>query len=159
MHPRTQATLDKLNEVQWFRNIGVCDTSAAEILKSWAEAMESCRSSEWKELRAEAANQYRERLAECCPERLNKWNEIVRAIKPSVEAVVAEKTRVVVEENNLPQDFVNAVRWDILHLCMEAEYFDVYPPAFFTSQAFWYVQGHFPCGWKGKCPEGMLVIY
>lgn len=159
MHPRAQATLAKLNEVQWFRNAGVRDTSAAEILTSWDEAMESCSSSNWKELRAEAANQYRERLAECCRERLAGWNEIVRAIKPSVEAIVEEQTRAVVAQFSLPQDFINAVRWDVLHLCMEAEYFDVYPPGFFTSQAYWYVQGHFPCGWKGKCPEGTLVIY
>jgi hypothetical protein len=59
----------------------------------------------------------------------------------------------------VPGAFVDTVDWDILHVCMEAEYADVYPPGFFASQAFWYVQGHFPCGWEGEFPAGRLVLY
>lgn len=31
---------------------------------------------------------------------------------------------------------------------MEAEYADIFRPAFYASQAYWYVKGHFPCGWE-----------
>ena len=81
------------------------------------------------------------------------------ALKPVTQALVREKTKRVIEENDLPKVFLDTVDWDILHLCMEAEYADVYPPGFFASQAFWYVKGHFPCGWKGEFPKGKLVIY
>jgi hypothetical protein len=65
----------------------------------------------------------------------------------------------VIDANSLGQAFVNAVRWDILHLAMEAGFADVYPPGFFASQAYWYACGHFPCGWRGKFPQGKLIIY
>jgi hypothetical protein len=55
--------------------------------------------------------------------------------------------------------FENMVQWDILHVCMEAEYADVYPPGFYASQAYWYVKGHYPCGWQGEFPKGKLIIY
>ena len=42
---------------------------------------------------------------------------------------------------------------------MEAEFADVYPPGFYASQAYWYVKGHFPCGWQGEFPNGTLIIY
>ncbi len=36
---------------------------------------------------------------------------------------------------------------------------DVYPPGFYASQAYWYASGHFPCGWRGKVPQGKLIVY
>jgi hypothetical protein len=159
MHPRTTATLDELKRAQWFRRVGVRDTDAAVVLSSWYEAVESCSSPEWENLCLEAANQYRARLAERSPERLEKWNDLVAELKPVTMALVNEKTRQVIQENDLPKTFLDAVNWDILHLCMEAEYADVYQPGFFASQAYWYVKGHFPCGWQGEFPNGKLIIY
>lgn len=159
MHPRTEATLEKLRQPQWFRCVGVRDTDSADVLSSWAEAIEHCSSIEWENLCLEAANQYRERLAERSPEQFKKWNDIALEIKPAAHALVQEKTKQVIEENNLPTVFLDTVDWDIVHLCMEAEYADVYPPGFFASQSYWYVKGHFPCGWKGEFPKGKLIIY
>jgi len=106
-----------------------------------------------------ASNEYRQRLAERSPERFRKWNEIVVEVKPFAQALVREKVESVVKEHDLPKVFVDTVDWDILHLCMEAEYADIYPPGFYASQAYWYLNGHFPCGWEGEFPEGKLVIY
>lgn len=159
MHPRTKATLEQLRQVQWFHRVGVRDTDAAEVLSSWYEAIESCSSPEWEDLCLEASNQYCARLAEKSPQQFQKWNDIAVEIKPVAQALVREKTKQVVEENDLPKAFVDTVDWDIVHLCMEAEYADVYPPGFFASQAYWYLKGHFPCGWEGEFPKGKLVIY
>jgi hypothetical protein len=126
---------------------------------SWPEAVESCSSPEWEDLCLEAANQYRERLIERSLARYAKWNDVVLAIKPLTQALVREKTKDVIARNNLPEVFLQTVDCDILHLCMEAEYADVFPPGFYASQAYWYVKGHFPCGWRGAFPQGRLVIY
>lgn len=159
LHPRTEATLEKLRQAKWFRCVGVHDTEAAKVLSSWYEAIESCSSPDWEELCMEAANQYRERLAERSPEQFRRWNEIVLEIKPRVQVLVLEKTKQVLEENDLSKVFVDTVNWDILHVSMEAEYAEIYPPGFFASQAHWYTKGHFPCGWHGEFPNGKLVIY
>jgi hypothetical protein len=159
MHSRTIATLDKLRHAEWFRCVGVQDTDAAEVLSSWSEAISSSSSIEWENLCLEAANQFCERLLERAPQRFEKWNEIANEIKPVSHMLVLEKTKQVIEENNLPKSFLDTVNWDIAHLCMEAEYADVFPPAYYASQAYWYMQGHFPCGWRGKFPLGKLVIF
>ena len=159
MHPRTVATLEKLRQVQWFCCVGVHDTDAAQVLSSWSEAIESCSSTEWEELCMEAANQYREKLVKKSPLQFQKWNDIVLEIKPIVQGVVIENTKQVLEKNCLPKSFTDAVNWDILHLCMEAEYADVLQPGFFASQAYWYMKGHFPCGWQGEFPSGKIIVY
>jgi len=159
MHPRTLASLDQLRAADWFRNVGICDAENAIVLGSWAEAIASCSSTNWENLCLEAANQYCERLVERSPDRFSAWNDVANDVKPSVVALVAEKAAHVVAAHALPKVFVDTVNWDILHLAMEAEFADVYPPGFYASQAFWYLNGHFPCGWDGAFPEGTLVVY
>ena len=160
MRRRTEDTLERLRQEEWFRNVGVRDTEAATVLGSWHDAIESCSSHEWEELCLEAVNQYRARLIERSPADYEKWNDVVVSVKPASQALVRERTQSVITRNNLPKVFLDTVDWDILHLCMEAEFADIYPPGFYASQAYWYMKGHFPCGWTGPFPQGgKLVIY
>jgi hypothetical protein len=160
MQPRTIATLDQLEAFDWFEQVGA-RTQSVEIvsLKSWSEAMECLSDPVWENLCIEAANQYRERLQERAPDRFQQWNSIVEETKVRTVPLVRRKLSKVMSANNLPSLFEDSVQWDILHLCMEAEYADVYPPGFYASQAYWYTQGHFPCGWKGDFPKGKLVVF
>jgi hypothetical protein len=159
MHPRTKATLGKLEKANWFSCVGIKDATKAIILSSWHEAIEYCSSAEWENLGLEAANRYRERLLERSKERFNQWNDIVTQLKPVTESFVRRKIEVVVREHELPKVFEDTVQWDILHVCMEAEFADVYQPGYYASQAFWYINGHFPCGWDGEFPNGRIIIY
>lgn len=158
MQSRTVATLDELEKTAWFSHVGVKDTGTI-VLSSWQEAIERCSSAEWENLYVEASNQYRERLVERSKERFAKWNDIVVQLKRTTVPFVRRKIEAVVREHKLPKVFENMVQWDILGACMEAEYADVYPPGFYASHAYWYVKGHFPCGWHGDFPKGILVIY
>ncbi|OQB80449.1 MAG: hypothetical protein BWX88_04549 [Planctomycetes bacterium ADurb.Bin126] len=92
-------------------------------------------------------------------ERFQLWNQLATELRPIAVALATEKTKAVLEENELPETFLDTVKWDILHLLMEAEYADIYPPGFYASQGYWYVHGHFPCGWQGDFPKGTLIIY
>jgi hypothetical protein len=70
-----------------------------------------------------------------------------------------EKTREVIQLNLLPPEIFASVYWDVGHIFLEAEYADVYPPTFYASQAYWYLKGHFPCGWSGAFPAGKVIVY
>jgi hypothetical protein len=159
MHPRTIVTLQTLEEADWFSCVGLKDAEAAIVLSSWDEAIAHCASPEWEDLCLEAANQYRTRLVERSRERFAKWNDVVDDVKKTTLSFVRRKIEAVVRKHNLPKVFEDTVQWDILHLCMESEYADVCPPGFYASQAYWYVKGHFPCGWKEDFPKGVLVVY
>jgi hypothetical protein len=163
MHPRTVATLEQLEKANWFTNVGtyagVEDRSKFILLSSWKEAIEHCGSVEWENLCLEAANQYRERLLERSKERWRQWNEIADEVVKTTVPFVKARIEGVVKEHKLPKVFEDMVQWDILHVCMEAEYADVYPPGYYASQAYWYVKGHYPCGWEGEFPKGKLIIY
>lgn len=160
MRPRTLATLEQLRNADWFANVGAPAAAEVVALADWPSAIASCASPEWEDLCLEAANQYRHRLCERSPEAFSTWNDVVDTVKPSTTALVHDKTCEVIAAHNLPDVFLDTVNWDILHLCMEAEFADVYPPSFYASQAYWYERGRFPCGWDGPFPEGgRLVIF
>ena len=159
MHPRTIATLDRLEKASWFSRVGINEGSAIVLVASWLAAIEQCSSFEWEDLRLVALNQYRVRIAERSSERLGFWNEIVRELKKITGPLLDRNIAAVVRDHALPEIFKIRVRSDITCACMEAEYADVCPPGFYTSIGHWYVNGHFPCGWWGAFPQGKLVIY
>ena len=159
MHPRTIATLEQLRSAEWFSNTGGPASHRVITVSSWQEAIESCQSEEWQELLLEAANRYSEAVLRRSKERFRQWNDVAHEVKSATEPLVQQKIASVVEQNRLPKVFADTVSWDISHCCMESEYADVFEPGFFASQAFWYVNGRFPCGWVGSFPEGRLRIY
>ena len=160
LHPRTIETLKELDAAEWFSAVGSEEaTDSVLVVSSWSEAIRSCSAPEWEGLLLEAANQYRERLQERSPDELASWNARVRIVKEATIPLVEKKVRKVARTNDLPQVFLDTVNWDILHICMEAEFAHVHPPGFYASQAYWYVKGHFPCGWQGRFPGGQLVVY
>jgi len=78
--------------------------------------------------------------------------------RPYTSSILSILSKVAVA-NKLPKSFEDTVQWDILHLAIESEYSDIFPPGFYASQAYWYLKGHFPCGWEGNFPKGKLVVY
>ncbi len=130
-----------------------------DFVNSWDEAIESCSTLDWENLTLEAANQLRERIREKSKERFNQWNMICEIVKSFSDALVNDKIRGIMESNNIPEIFHRCVRWDILHLCMEAEYADIVKPSFFAALSFYYYNGHFPCGYSGTFPKGRFVVF
>src|ERR1700722_8211369 len=159
MHQRTIATLDRLEKADWFSCVGMDESKLARVLSSWQEAIDHCTLVEWKDVRLEAANQYRLHLLERAKDRFRKWNEIAVEVRSVTEPFVLRKIEAVARKENLPKEFEHAVGWDIAHLCMESEYADVHAPGFYTGMAYWYTVGHFPCGWEGGFPGGHPIIY
>jgi hypothetical protein len=105
------------------------------------------------------ANQLREVILEVSKQRFVLWNKIAGDVRQAVIPFVSRKIAAVVRANGLPAALQDQVEWDIIHICMEADYADVVAPGFYARQRHWYIEGHFPCGWEGRFPAGRLIIY
>jgi hypothetical protein len=159
MNERVRATLGELEQAQWFHAVGQQDTKAAIVLASWEAAVLSCTSAEWENLLLEAANRYRSQLLRFSKPRFVQWNEVVVSLKRYTEPFVQRKMHEAIHSFAVPGAIESAVQWDVLHVAAEAEFADVCPPGFYASQAYWYVKGHFPCGWQGAFPEGKVLLF
>lgn len=163
MQPSTKATLEQLEKANWFSRVGSLDginhPDKIVMLKTWQDAVEQCSTVEWENLCLEAQNQYRMRLLERNKDRYLQWNDVVDKLKTTIIPFVQRKIETVVNQHDLPKVFEDTVQWDILAVCMESEFADVYPPGFFASNAYWYMKGHFPCGWEGEFPNGKIIVF
>lgn len=158
-HGRTIATLDKLEAVTWFEKVGVKEFVNVLHVGSWQEAMRAAASPNWEDLTLEMANQLREKILKVDKKRFEEWNEAVTTIKKFSNALVFDKTFAVLAEFSLGNPFLHSVQWDILHLCMEAEFGDIVEPGFYHAIAFYYLKGHFPCGVSGDAPDLIQVVF
>jgi hypothetical protein len=159
MEQRTKEALQDLRHSQWFNRVGDVDSPSVRIIKSWEEAAILCSNIDWENVLLDGANGYRDRLREVTPRLLDTWNDRVARVRPECDEIARVKTLPVRQLHNMPAEFEWAVRWDIINYAMECEYADVCSPGFFTRQAYWYLNGHFPCGWEGPFPQGRLIIY
>jgi hypothetical protein len=159
MNRTTLAIFEDLKKANWFSQVGVRDAAAAIVLSSWQEAIAHCSSAEWEDLTLDMANYYSGQVAEQSKERYLEWNDVVDDLKKILIPFVRGKIERVVRANKLPKIFEDTVQWDVLFICMETEYADVCPPGFYGKLAFWYLKGHFPCGWRGVFPQGMQIVY
>jgi len=159
VHPRTLATLEQLRPILWFSNVGNRNSKAVVILSSWEEAIEFCTGEKWRHFTNEASNQLSLALFKSDKAMFNRWNEVAEELKRATIPLVREKIGSVVVSNSLPIEFEDCVQWDILGLCMESEYADIVKPGFFAALGYWYMVGHFPCGWEGEEGTGKLIVY
>lgn len=165
LNPTTTATLNDLESANWFVNVGkplaVDPLFVDKVIacKSWNQAIEQSSSTKWGNIQIEAGNALSSRVIAAKSERFHVWNDLVDNLKPLAVDLVGRKICSVVAEHKLPNAFRHTVEWDILHLLLEAEYSDIVKPTFFAAQAYWYASGRFPCGWKGRFPQGQLIVY
>lgn len=161
MHPCTIATIEQLRQSVWFSRVGFRDAPhTAQFVSSWREAIESCSTWDWENYQLEAANLYCEALFAKDPVQFADWNHHVIAVRPEALDIAREKCAPIISTLQERGRFVESVEWDMIHLLVEAEYSDVIEPNFFGRLGWWYVNGHFPCGWTGPFSvEGRLVVY
>jgi len=77
-----------------------------------------------------------------------------------LDSLTLEKWVPYQEEHSLDVAVVYSAEWNILAALMENSYLESGHQCFFFLELLWvYEAGHFPCGWRGKWPQGKLVVY
>ncbi|HWB60633.1 MAG TPA: hypothetical protein VG733_14155 [Chthoniobacteraceae bacterium] len=162
LQPETYATLKQLQEAEWFDCVGrflIIEDEPVEVVTSWEEAMECCTSQEWDWALLESGNIFRGKIRTVSMDELRTWNARVEKVRPLAMSLVNEKTRLTKEQFDLPDVFESNTYAQILMVLMEAEYSQIVAPGNFSKLELLFLNGHFPCGWRGEFPDGELIIY
>lgn len=87
------------------------------------------------------------------------WNTTVRTIKANYLPKILDKIQVAIGDNNLPEEVMQDIRFNVLNIFM-AEFYSAYYVSEFSKQLLEiYLSGHLPCGWHGKYPDGMIMMF
>jgi len=155
----------RVKAIDWFVNCGkptALDlTMNIEQVKTWNQAMKSCKSLKWETVELEAQNQLTLWLHLHDHGEYQKWNKVVDAHKKAViNPLKKNKIEPFQTKAGLNVSLVHSVQWDVLGALMENSYMNSGHSVFFFFELLLvYESGHFPCGWKGRWPKGNLIVF
>lgn len=162
MNLPTLATIEDLKKFRWFSLVGKPlreDTSSAISVKTYGQMIESIDSNSWMNLRIQALNRITNSVREYDIDLFRSWNAIAKEIMP-ISREIADAAIEHMDFRLTDREIISKqVYWDIHHLLIEAEYSSIIEPGLFSYISYWYSVGHLPCGWRGRAPNGNLLVY
>lgn len=160
INAETENLLQRIAISGLFRNSGhFNDQVSALHVASWEEAIERIGTLEWENYCLEHKNHLTESLFQRERAIFQKWNKVVREIKPKMSAAIGSRIEAIQDAYDLPKVFRDTVEWDILTALLEEQYSQYVPRYFYTDMLQWYLRGHFPCGYDGDYPNGRFIVY
>lgn len=89
----------------------------------------------------------------------NYWNENVILVKEKYLPPILESINRAIKDKDYSAEMIFSIRQNILMIIISDYYSDYYESIFFKNLLEVYLSGHIPCGWKGKYPEGKIIVY
>ncbi len=157
MNRKTRDILSELESYLWFSNVGNrSEVGDVTFVDSWGAAVASCASRKWEDFQQDIHNYYIRKVGAHIHEGAERWNAVLSEVESRLAVHAFPVVEKMASNLELPQVFVDSVRWDVLGICMEVEFSDITPPFFFAAIVReCYRSGHFPCGWDGPdLPDG-----
>lgn len=87
------------------------------------------------------------------------WNKAVNIIKEEYLPPILDKIKKLIGEKNYSLELMPYISYNVLDILMADFYSNFYESVFFKNLSEIYLSGHIPCGWKGKYPEGKIMVY
>jgi hypothetical protein len=162
MKTNTSELLLRLEMADWFCNAGQPLESSPDVaqVSTWGEALEVCATQASDDARLEAQNELTVQLSARHGAAYKLWNTKVAELKPLVGKLMDKKLAMSAVRGRVPKEpgnnFVDALRWELLGLCVAHEYEDAVSLTKYRELfEYWFFAGHFPCGWIGEVPDDM----
>ncbi|SFE54707.1 hypothetical protein SAMN04487969_103327 [Paenibacillus algorifonticola] len=153
---------EQIAEIAWFSKCGE-ETDLTlhydfSFVNNWKEAEKSLNS-RWDNFKLEIRNGLTVSLHKEYLEAYRQWNSITIEAKKLLKNGALNDISLFAKNNNLNESVYESVEWDLLTAMMEYAYSPYIEPGFYTELLKVYQSGHIPCGWKGKWPEGQLLVF
>ena len=118
------------------------------------------KSIKWENICLEEIGNLTGFLAVNHPDKYNLfWNQLVEEIKVKLIPHVESQLNVLLQNGAITKNIVDSVLFDIINIVMTFSYSEFFNSDFYTEMYKIYMDGHLPCGWKGKYPQGQIEIY
>lgn len=156
MSPAVKAKLNSILKYPFFSSVGQPLPPTLSRVNTWESAAKTCGFLKWRNNKLMARNALQDGITSQFPkpgmwERLQEWNALVDELRPPIIEPFVETLlpKVPLNDSNL-EKVRDAVRSDLMLICLETHYQDIVKPIFHIPHLDpWYAAGHFPCGWDG----------
>jgi hypothetical protein len=151
-----KAKLEEITSYPLLKFVGTPLSGDVKTVPTWETAARECKSDNWQRCCIMGRNVLQRLTEQRAWDRSDRWDEYVEAIRPRIVSCVEDLRSVVTAPVSIFEKVRHNIAWNLLFICLEAEYSDVVEPIFFIPYVDkWYQCGHFPCGWNGlPFPDG-----
>jgi hypothetical protein len=155
----------RLKTINWFANVGkplqLDVTMPVEQVKSLAQAAKHLASLSWFNTMIDSQNQLTGYLHEHHLDRYREWNKINTKFQREVIVPLTKKHwEPFRKQHGLDAKCLVPIQMSVRMAFMENAYLDCKHGSFFNSELLRvYEAGHLPCRWKGRWPQGTLLVY
>lgn len=154
---------DRFRAIDLFRNCGGRIELSFPVTQvcSWDDASQYFCDPEWENTTLVASNELAECLHKNFKEEYRNWNRCADAGRKFLNEELVERIEAWQVSKNLDSIFVDCVKWDLLHAIILQQYkaeLSGELPEFYGNLLRVYEAGHYPCGWSGAYPDGLIVI-
>jgi hypothetical protein len=155
---------NRLRAIRWLSASGTPFTGDLTMpvrqLSDSAAAFEARADVVWENAELEAQNQLSMWLSKNAPADDQRWNELVENHKRETLAALEPAWAQCQATWGLPKVALDSFRWDTLNALMANSYlYTGHSSFFFLELLTVYEAGHWPCGWEGQWPDGVLLVF
>lgn len=162
----------KINEIlykslincNWFQSSGSMDNISynfdRQIVTSRKQLIKNIQSLSWENICQDAQGDLMEYLGTYYTEEFdNYWNKNVIYIKKNYLPTILDNINGAIKDKDFSPEIIYSISHNILMIIISDYYSGYYESVFFKNLLEIYLSGHIPCGWKGKYPEGRIMVY
>jgi len=125
-----------------------------------AKKMEaSINSIKWENTVLEARGDVTEFLSMHHHEADQRWNDFVWTAKALIGELIDPHLDALVKNGRASKSAAASMRFDFINILVIECYKEYTTSEFFDRELDIYLNGHVPCGWQGRYPNGGMIIY
>lgn len=158
-----EQVVKRLLNCDWLSNCGRTDVEIPGVQCEWVtknEAFKKISGLKWENTCLEGQNEVTRYLFLNHNEEYNrKWNERVEYIKETYVPVVEKNVREKLKQYEFSEEILTDIRFNVIGILVVSSYKEYYHSVFFEKLLDIYTSGHLPCGWHGRYPKGVIMVY
>lgn len=157
MRDGTRALLSAFEDLDWFHAVGKPIQKGDIVhVTRWLDAVGHLTSGWYEMLGYREGTSMQDAVEQSGKGMTQRWKEAEKELRPLARQVVMEKVREIREQRRWTVMLDMIVDYDVSCALLEREFEDVLNAGFFGLKAYWYLQGHLPCG---VSPDDKLIVY
>lgn len=153
--------IDDITNCEWLTKCGKKDIFSFDIILLDEEnALNSICNPKWERVWMDARDDFTDYLDDTCKELYERvWNKYVKKYREEFANPLSESLKKRYPDNEIYETFIGFVRSNIIFMFMYNLFSDYYKCRFFDEMLEIYLNGHVPCGWEGKYPNGKFKVF
>ncbi len=155
-----EASLAEMAGADWFSRAGNPSVVAyGSWVHSWEETLRELESADCRQFKIRMLNYMWDQLMLVCPEKAAEWGEIRLLVGGRVKLIGDEASSASGRQGRERELVSQAVSWAAEGLALEAGFVESLSSRYFLGASTMYINGRFPCGWRGGFENGIPVVY